>query len=471
MQAYAATKFGAGSFALTLQSGTAPAVMRLVEFRRSMNSTNVTVTRNRGELRRSTGGVTPTNVTEDKLNSRSPANASNVVSAWGTAPTQTGSVVVILYNGWRQTDAWTCTWRPPRPCAAPILQDAEQDDVNNNGDTGGGPAYSLIFSESISQAYAGQRMHRRPRSYLYPFRNSHTKSALATSVDKQNRTDEGWMTFVRIPRAFERGIENWIAFYGTAGGTQYTQGVDGTLSSSGALVKQDQKPLAGTLTSTGALIKQTAKAVAGTLSSSGALTAFKVALISIGGTLTSSGMLVKRTAKAMGGTMTGSGALVKRTSKAVAGTLGSSGALAAVKAALVSVGGTLSSSGLLVKQTQKSLAGTLTSAGSLAKRTATSMAGTLSGAGSLSKQTAKAIGGILSSLGDLLRSYLPGTPPSATTPIPLTLAARSTTGTLMARALSATLATRTVTLAVPTRATALTIQTRTMALTIADEDR
>lgn len=74
-----------------------------------------------------------------------------------------------------------------------------------------------------------------------------------------------------------------------AGATTYNQAIGGTLTSSGALVKQTTKSLAGTLTSTGALVRRTTKILAGTLSSAGAL--------------------VKQTRKVLGGTLTSSGAL------------------------------------------------------------------------------------------------------------------------------------------------------------------
>ena len=131
-----------------------------------------------------------------------------------------------------------------------------------------------------------------------------------------------------------------------AGATTYNQAIGGTLTSSGALVKQTTKSLAGTLTSTGALVRRTTKILAGTLTSSGALTAARVFLKAIGGTLTSSGALVKTTTKTLAGTLTSSGALVRRTTKILAGTLSSAGAL--------------------VKQTRKVLGGTLTSSGGAA---------------------------------------------------------------------------------------------------------
>jgi hypothetical protein len=183
------------------------------------------------------------------------------------------------------------------------------------------------------------------------------------------------------------------------GAIQYTQAVDGTLTSSGLLLKLTATSFAGSFTSSGLLVKQTGKILVGGLTSSGAIQkqTGKVAagtLTSSGGlvkqtgkieagTLTSSGSLVKQTGKFLSGVLTSAGLLVKQTNKILAGTLTSSGALTAFKVALVALAGTLTSSGALVIQTRKNLAGTLTSAGSLVKRTAISMSGTLTSAGAL----------------------------------------------------------------------------------------
>ena len=151
-------------------------------------------------------------------------------------------------------------------------------------------------------------------------------------------------------------------------GTQYSQTVAGTLTSTGELVRRTGKGLAGTLTSTGALIKRTGKDLVGTLTSSGGL--------------------------------------VKRTGKGLVGTLTSSGALATARVYLKALGGTLTSSGALAKRTGKGLVGTLTSSGGLAKRTGKGLGGTLTSSGALVKRTAKRMAGTLASSGTLVVSRI-----------------------------------------------------------------
>lgn len=215
MRAYSTSRSSAVTLIFTLQAGATHAT-RLLEFRRGLQSTNATVTADRGTFQRSTGGTTPTPVTEDKFSSRSPANSGQIQVAWVANPTLSGSALLILYNGYRQTDAWNATWRPPRPWAAPLLIEAEQADAREALDTGGQPAYALVFGESLAEAYAGQRLHRRPRQgSLYSYRNAATKAALATGIGKGGRSDENWSVVVRLGRP-SRGVQNWLSFYGTA---------------------------------------------------------------------------------------------------------------------------------------------------------------------------------------------------------------------------------------------------------------
>jgi hypothetical protein len=172
--------------------------------------------------------------------------------------------------------------------------------------------------------------------------------------------------------------------YTAGGGTETPQAVGGTLTSSGAVLKQTGKPLAGTLTTAGAVLKSVGKVVAGTLTSAGAT--------------------IKQTGKTLAGTLTSAGDAVKQTGKILAGELTSSGTLETIRTFLVSVGGTLTSAGGLVKQTGKGLAGTLDSSGALLKSTARALGGTLTTAGDLTKQTGKPLAGVLDSSGGLVRS-------------------------------------------------------------------
>jgi hypothetical protein len=230
-----------------------------------------------------------------------------------------------------------------------------------------------------------------------------------------------------------------------AGGA-YTQSVDGTVTSAGALSKQARKLAAGTVTSSGAtlkqaaralsgavtsagaLIKRAAKTAAGSVASAGALAASKVALKVLAGTVTSAGALVKRTnavragtvtsagtlarqtSHALAGAVTSAGALVKQTRRALAGAIASAGALSGVKIGgffTKALTGTVTSSGALVRRTNKALTGTAASSGALTRRISRALGGTVTSGGTLAKRTARALAGIVASALGVVSGILP----------------------------------------------------------------
>jgi hypothetical protein len=228
----------------------------------------------------------------------------------------------------------------------------------------------------------------------------------------------------------------------------------GTLSSAGALLRQANKNLAGVLTSAGALARETAKALAGTLTSSGDLTSVRTFLKvlegtltsagtltrqagkSLSGTLASSGDLLRSTAKTLAGTLASAGSLTRETAKSFAGTLTSSGALTQVRTFLKALEGTLTSAGVLTRQTEKGLTGTLTSSGALSRSISKALSGTLTSAGALSRSIGKTLSGVLTSAGALATQLTQGG--AVTAIINLTARARSFALTAKERVFSLT---------------------------------
>jgi hypothetical protein len=160
-------------------------------------------------------------------------------------------------------------------------------------------------------------------------------------------------------------------------GTQTPQSVDGTLTSSGALLKETQarrtgtlttagllakqpaRALTATLTSAGALLKQTARALTATLSSAGDLAAAKIVMQALTATLTAAGTLTKETGKALAGTLTATATLTRDLTRSLTATLTTAGDLTAVKTAMQALTATLDTIGTLTKETSRALAGTL----------------------------------------------------------------------------------------------------------------
>lgn len=168
-----------------------------------------------------------------------------------------------------------------------------------------------------------------------------------------------------------------------SGGTLFTINLAGTVTSAGALAKQDGKALAGSIASGGALAKKPQKSLAGTVASSGTM--------------------IRQTGKSLGGTMSSAGALAKKASKALAGSLASSGALSNIKVALLNVAGTIASSGALTRQAGKGLGGTVATGGTLTRQAGKGLAGVMASSGALAKQAQKKLAGTLGSSGALSR--------------------------------------------------------------------
>ncbi len=127
------------------------------------------------------------------------------------------------------------------------------------------------------------------------------------------------------------------------GGTTYEQSVAGTLSTVGSPVKEGQKPLSASLSSASVLARETILSLAGALSTAGLLVSIKTALQSVAGTLSTTGAVVREAAKPLSGTMTSAGTLARNISTSLAGTLTTAGTV--VKETITTLTGALSSVG------------------------------------------------------------------------------------------------------------------------------
>lgn len=178
-----------------------------------------------------------------------------------------------------------------------------------------------------------------------------------------------------------------------AGSTTYYQSIDGTLISSGTVVRllTAYKSLDGSLTSSG--IATTAsiflQSITGALTSSGIATTTSIFLQSLAGILTSSGKVVKGMFKSLSGGFTSSGNVVKKAFASLSGSLTSSGILTSASIFFQSLSGTFTSNGVVVRilTAYKSLSGSLTSSGSVSRLLTAyrSLGGTLTSSGAITK--------------------------------------------------------------------------------------
>jgi len=113
----------------------------------------------------------------------------------------------------------------------------------------------------------------------------------------------------------------------TAGGTTFFQTNTGSLTPSGIISKQIDKPLVGSVTPTGIITKVVSTIFGGSSTPSGILSTQLVALRTVSGSLTPAGDLIKLINKNMDGSSTPSGAIQKNISKLLAGSMTPSAAL------------------------------------------------------------------------------------------------------------------------------------------------
>ena len=220
------------------------------------------------------------------------------------------------------------------------------------------------------------------------------------SGNARDWTAGGTLTVEDGPPVSWGGRPIWFPFTPASGGTTYNQSVSGSVTPSGAIVKQAARALTGAVTPSGAALKSTSRALAGAFTPAGAIAkqpakSFTGAFTPAGalvrqpgkalaGSLASAGTLVRQAAKALAGAVTPTGSVTKLTSRSLAGAVTPSGALASIRTVLLSLAGALTPSGALVRQTARSLAGAVTPTGEAIKQTARSVSGGVTPAGTLS---------------------------------------------------------------------------------------
>jgi hypothetical protein len=328
-----------------------------------------------------TGGTSSEALTPELLNTRSAAAGFTTQTKFSVEPSTSGNRLIVMAYDANTTRVAHRRWLTPNP-RYPIYRDAGDPKLCLNIETSAQVTFTryLVIAEDKKSSFDVIKGRRgRTRGYFIIQDEARNFGGVSTAP----KSSAGANAYISLqvadwdtaPPSYNPAVFLNLLNAGGGGAIQYTQDVDGTLTSSGSLVKQTGKILAGTMSSTGLLVKQTGKILAGSMASSGAIQ--KQTGKVLAGSMASSGAIVKQTQKPLSGSMASSGALVKQTQKVLGGTLTSAGAL--VKQAQKVLAGALTSSGLLVKQTNKILAGTLTSSGALTafKVALISLAGTL----------------------------------------------------------------------------------------------
>lgn len=331
-------------------------------------------------------GATPTTITVEKENTRSPASGATVENRWGTQPVVIGAE--LFTTAYREALASAGlmlmrAWRPPRPRYSIQVEPSSLIALRcrSSDAAGGRMAWVEALEYKPDRRMRGRRGTKPGFFFHASFNlfNLRSDSAI-TSPTSHNMADAVATQALDWPPVFR---SNPALYYPS--GTQYSQALAGGLSFSGAFAKQTNKPTAGGLSFSGAFVKQTNKPLPGGLSFSGAFS--------------------KMAKKFPSGGLSFSGAFTKQTNKVLSGGLSFTGAVAGAKVALKSLTGGLSFSGAFSKQTNKPLPGGLSFSGALSRRVDRALSGGLSFTGAIaaSKITLKLLTGGLSFSGVVAR--------------------------------------------------------------------
>ncbi len=197
----------------TAQSG-ASNISYVTRASRGRATAVTTIAARRQFLQRTTSGTTPTNVTEEKSNTRSRNPDGNLVSVWGTLPTLSGNPLIYVSAGIQQEP--TAYWTPPRPSAIPVLINGEQLDFR---DSSAAIAISggIVISEDYNIYPVLRKITRRARErgfFGYACVTSTKRVKTGSGAYEVNRMmDYRWVTTVPIRAEREK---NWAVVYGAA---------------------------------------------------------------------------------------------------------------------------------------------------------------------------------------------------------------------------------------------------------------
>lgn len=259
-----------------------------------------------------------------------------------------------------------------------------------NGDLGEILIYNTVLSATVRQqveSYLDFKWFAHAPT-VYNQSTSGTLSFTGAQVKQTSRTQTATLDFVAaLTKRTSRALTAALNFTGSLAPSHlFTKALTATLSFTGNLIKATSRVQTATLSFTGAMTKQTARAFTATISFAGAI--------------------AKRTSRALTATLSFTGAQVKRTSRAVSGVLSFAGTLATSSTGHFTQAftATLSFAGAQAKSTSRSLAAALSFTGAMPKGSTRALTASVGFAGSLVKKTGKALTAALSFAGSVART-------------------------------------------------------------------
>lgn len=210
--------------------------------------------------------------------------------------------------------------------------------------------------------------------------------------------------------------ESLYEAYGKApGATLYTVDIDGSITSSGGLVKQTNKIFAGSSTPSATILKLPTKVFDGSITPVGVKIATPNKIFSgsieptgalvnqpqkaLSGSITAAGALQRDTSKVLSGSVTPAGENLKTTTKIFAGSITATGEN--LNTAIKILAGSITATGDLLRQAQKILSGSITASATLQRDIFKVLSGSIEVTGSLLKTTTKILNGSITPSGAL----------------------------------------------------------------------
>ncbi len=147
-------------------------------------------------------GVTPTNQTPEKGNTRSGPSTPEIIINYGTDPGATGSLMVTWARGQRQN--LRGRWKPPRPWAAPYVGgtgDGELWALRTSTDATATYAFELTYLTGPPAAMDRGRGRRGLRRGIW-HHQAHRQEFLGVTTMRSDHNETGWCAY-RAPNPNE----------------------------------------------------------------------------------------------------------------------------------------------------------------------------------------------------------------------------------------------------------------------------
>jgi len=197
---------------------------------------------------------------------------------------------------------------------------------------------------------------------------------------------------------------DWYEFvvsYQEAAVGGYEQECAGSMTPTGANIKNPSKVTTGGVTPSGAPIKRPSMTASGSLTPTGALLSAKAYLRQLIGAVNPTGAILRAVTAVKAGSMQPAGAVLAEARKLLAGSVAPSGAIDYIKSYVRQLAGAIAPSGSLAKSAGKALAGALTPIGSLIKKPLAILSGNLTPTGEKIAGLIKLLSGALTPTGAL----------------------------------------------------------------------